>query len=174
MVDAIVGPPVTLPYLALSFARDELGQEEVPRGSNWGGHIPEYLSAVGIHQPAEWCAAFGCWCALKAAAALGRPLELRLSPGALRLLELNAALRIATPEVGALAVWDHGGGKGHVGLIEEITAADMGTIEGNTDEHGGRLGYMVARRRRLLDDPRLAGFIRLASPGAAVGERSLA
>ena len=36
-------------------ARDEIGQKEVPTGSNWGGKIPTYLKSVGITTPAPWC-----------------------------------------------------------------------------------------------------------------------
>ena len=40
----------------------EIGNEEVPRGSNWGDHIQKYLHSVGIDFPAAWCMAFVYWC----------------------------------------------------------------------------------------------------------------
>jgi hypothetical protein len=159
---ADTGPPITLPYLTLAFARDELGVEEEPRGSNDGPRVREYLAAVHMPPGVAWCAAFASWCVKQASASLGVPPLLHGAAGALRLLSLNPTLRIDRPEPGCLVVWDHGEGHGHVGLVEEVTPLDLGTIEGNTDEHGGAEGYMVARRRRLLDDPRLAGYLRVA------------
>src|SRR5579885_2058778 len=43
---------------AVQIAKGWIGQEEVPRGSNWGHFVSQCLAHVGIHSPAPWCAAF--------------------------------------------------------------------------------------------------------------------
>jgi len=46
----------------LDKARSQIGQTEVPPGSNGGGMVKEYLRAVGLGEGFPWCAAFLYWC----------------------------------------------------------------------------------------------------------------
>lgn len=46
----------------IDIAIQELGNEEIPRGSNWGVHVQKYLKSVHINFAASWCMAFVYWC----------------------------------------------------------------------------------------------------------------
>ena len=35
----------------LSIARSQVGNQEMPKGSNWGKHVQKYLASVGITFP---------------------------------------------------------------------------------------------------------------------------
>lgn len=43
---------------------------------------------------------------------------------------------------------DFNNGTGHAGFVEKVTGTTVYTIEGNTNDSGGREGYKVARRKR--------------------------
>lgn len=162
------GPPVDLATLTLDIARRELGVEEHPRGSNAGPRVNEYLAAVHMPPGAPWCAAFVCWCVREASKAMALTPRLEPAAGALRLLTLNPLLRLDKPTPGCIVVWRHADGKGHVGFVERLTGSGpqtpilLHTIEGNTNDEGGREGYEVAARVRPLKDPTIAGFLAIA------------
>lgn len=75
----------------------------------------------------------------------------------------------ATPREGALAVWRYGvGWQGHIGIVYALDEKDplkFLTIEGNTNQAGGREGIEVAKKIRFLNKPlttsglNLVGFI---------------
>ena len=50
----------------LQIAQKEVGNKEIPEGSNWGVHVQKYLASVGIKVPASWCMAFVYWCCKEA------------------------------------------------------------------------------------------------------------
>lgn len=137
-------------------------------GNNDGPDIREWLGRRGIHMPAAWCAAFACAMVEDAASALKDTLQLHRSAGALRLLELNPDLVLAEPETGALVVWDHGGGLGHVGIVTGVTLvggelAAITAIAGNTNAEGSRDANQVCERGFPFPQARrLAGYIRVA------------
>jgi len=72
-----------------------------------------------------------------------------------------------TPKIGALSVWRHGNGwQGHIGIVTGIGQnGAYNTIEGNTNDVGGREGYIVAKKTRHLNQPysatglNLIGFV---------------
>jgi hypothetical protein len=65
-----------------------------------------------------------------------------------------------TPAVGAIVVWDHGGGLGHVGLVEGVYGDKLVTIEGNTNVAGSREGDGVYRHTdRRVSDPKIVGYV---------------
>lgn len=71
------------------------------------------------------------------------------------------------PVPGALAVWRQGvDWRGHIGIVTELVDKNtFRTIEGNTNDSGGREGIEVARKMRFLNQPfkpkglNLVGFI---------------
>lgn len=71
------------------------------------------------------------------------------------------------PRPGSLIVWRLGKGwKGHIGIVESVKANVISTIEGNTNDAGGREGIEVARKLRKLawtngSGLNLVGFIYL-------------
>jgi hypothetical protein len=171
-------------------ARAYENQRERPEGSNWGeedGVVRKSLAAVRIAKSAAWCAGFACLCVLEAhlgarltesevwlhVHAENYPKGFRPSARALGLWELNPRLRVDKAECPSpedLAIYDHGGGKGHVDIVESsmILSSRPGafhfwTLGGNTNKGGGRTGVGVfGSIFRSSDDPQLKGFLRLS------------
>ena len=162
-----------LQLAAIRIARSYLGKQEPGPLANRGPEVDLWLAFVGIRpEPGEagkpWCAAFVSACIYQAASGLGVQCEFRKSAGALRLLDVNAELRVAEPDAGCLVVWDHGSGKGHVGIITGITRvgaeiASMDVISGNTNEEGSRDADSVVERGFPFPQARtVAGYLRIA------------
>lgn len=143
----------------LDIAAAEVGVRET--SPNRGQRVDEYHRYAG-RDPAltdSWCAQFLYWCYGHAAEALGVPNPLPASSRALGLWERSPdEYRIEPsmmPEAGDVFIIDHGGGKGHCGLV--VATPDPGdelihTIEGNTSVTGARNGDGVYRRTRLLSE----------------------
>jgi len=56
-----------------------------------------------------------------------------------------------TPKPGSLAVWRNGNSwQGHIGIVIENNGITFKTVEGNTNDKGGREGYIVATKNRVL------------------------
>ena len=131
---------------ALSFAQQALaagvggGQPARFRGPE----VDAYLASVGLHAPdAEsagypWCAAFVYWCFEQAVAADLTGISINPCPrtaGALHLYELAPArCRVNLPAPGDVFVLSHGGGKGHVGIVESASpdGFQITSVEGDT------------------------------------------
>jgi hypothetical protein len=71
-----------------------------------------------------------------------------------------------TPSIGAVAIWRYGNGwQGHGGIVVSFTNTKVTTVDGNTNDKGGREGYIVAEKTRGLNEPykakglNLVGFI---------------
>lgn len=151
---------MTLRERVLEIAITQIGQEEKPRGSNWGTPVKDYLFSVGIDFPASWCMAFLYWCIVKASKELGVPIPIYKSGGVLKTWQLSApSIKVKTAEVGDIFIFDYGKGLGHTGIIEKIEGEFMHTIDGNTNDTGSREGFEVCRKKRLLS--KAIGFIRL-------------
>ncbi len=81
------------------------------------------------------------------------------------------------PKNGAIAIFKHGNGpSGHTTIVVDEVLDDegrFGTVEGNTNDKGGRDGYITAEKRRKLHAPftltglNLVGFI-YAEPPASI------
>lgn len=151
--------------LALQIAISQIGQEEKPKGSNWGHPVQDYLASVNIHFPASWCAAFLYWCFDHAAGQLGQPNPVFKTGGVLSNWNNSKAHQInlvvlSQPEPGDIFIMDLGNGLGHTGIVESVNKdGSMNTIEGNTNDTGGREGFEVARRVRQKKAP-IIGFLR--------------
>lgn len=69
------------------------------------------------------------------------------------------------PEPGAIAIWqNYREGKphwtGHAGIVVEVSGDYMTTVEGNTNDDGGREGYEVAIKNRPIDfEPKYNGLV---------------
>lgn len=136
----------------VAVAQSQLGVSEQPPGSNKGPQVDQYLAAVGIHQPAAWCAAFAVWCHKQAG------VSIPATGGVLDLWNKSPDNRVKTPQPGDLFIQDHGKGTGHTGFIESVNGDTLTTIEGNTNDDGSREGYEVARRTRSA--AKMKGFLR--------------
>jgi len=135
----------------LEVAAREIGVREV--GRNRGERVETYLACVGLEPGNPWCAAFVSWVYLMASRELALPCPLHITGGALKLLRFaDPSERSEEPDVGAIFVIDHGGGLGHVGIVEQVERDHLVTIEGNSDGGGSREGDGVYRRvRRRVD-----------------------
>ena len=161
-------PPVTVqPTLSftdrlLNIARSQIGNEEIPHGSNWGKHVQKYLAAVGITFPASWCMAMIYWCANEAAKESGTTNPLIKTGGVLRQWnEIGKDYKSKTPQRGSIFIMDFGKGLGHTGIVEKVnTDGTMATIEGNaTTLSGSREGVEVCRKTRNISACK--GFINI-------------
>ena len=164
---AVVALP--LARLALASAIGEIGQSEVPKGSNLGPRVEAYLASVGLSGGNAWCMAFVYWCYKAAAMKLSVQTPVyktggvlacwNNSPLARRITKKDALANPALVLPGAQFFLDFGGGHGHTGIVERIDGNIIHTIEGNSNDEGSREGYEVCRRERNLTDTLLKGFI---------------
>jgi len=169
---------------ALTAAISQIGQSEVPPGSNRGPQVNEYLASVGLPpdwgeaNQRAWCAAFVYWCFNKAALKLGTNNPPYRSAGVLNVwrnfrknspqLTLTKEAALMKPSLitaGAFFIHDYGSGLGHTGFVEEVLGdGRLVSVEGNVAAEGepGREGVCVARvTRRKLTDDKLVGFVLL-------------
>lgn len=158
---------MTLPQLALQKAIGQLGQQEHPKGSNWGHPVQDYLASVGVRFPAAWCIAFIYWCFNDAAKELNAINRMHRSGGVLDVWHHTdpkykhpQGETGFVPQAGDICIMDHGGGLGHAGLVESFTD-NVNLVEGNTNNNGSREGFEVERKSRSPLQKQIVGYIRL-------------
>src|ERR1700733_8155729 len=140
---------------AVEAARTQVGQQEMPPGSNESPRISEYRSAVQGAVVGPWCADFASWCAAQAGTPLGVDGEGFQSVSALWSWAESSGRAVpaasGTPEAGDLIVW---GGE-HVGLVESVDPdGTIHTIEGNSSDE-------VAQRTYPPGGSGATGYVRL-------------
>jgi hypothetical protein len=140
---------------AVEAARTQVGQAEMPPGSNESPRITEYRSAVQGAVVGPWCADFASWCAAQAGTPLGENGEGFQSVSALWSWAESSGRAVpatnGTPEAGDLIVW---GGE-HVGLVESVDPdGTIHTIEGNSSDE-------VAQRTYPPGASGATGYVRL-------------
>jgi peptidoglycan hydrolase-like protein with peptidoglycan-binding domain len=166
-----VATQVASPLLAavLSTAASQVGVLEQPKNSNSGPQVDAYLRRAGVplNLPATqkpWCCAFVHWCFDEAARAQGRANVMVRTGGCLD--HWNRAGAQGTPRIaaskavndpslvqpGMIFIMDHGEGRGHTGLVEQVAGGMLHTIEGNTDASLTREGGGVYRLKRKIAD----------------------
>lgn len=124
----------------LHIARAEVGVKEI--GSNDGKRVREYLAYTGINQPAAWCAAYVSFVFHTAGYSQPRTAwSPALFPVARIVKEPKPAnvFGVYFPELKRIA---------HVGLVEKIKDDWIYSIEGNSNNNGGRNGDGVYQRLR--------------------------
>ncbi len=141
---------MTLREKALEIAKGEIGNQEIPKGSNDGPHVTKYLAAVGLKPPQFWCMAFVTWCFYEAADRMGIKLSI-LKTG--HVLTFYRWVRQHHPEWifsyamrGDIGIMDFGNDHGHTFIVEDGIDSRVNTIEGNSNDEGSRNGYEVAHR----------------------------
>lgn len=138
---------------ALSIAQAQVGQAEVPPGSNDGPSIATYRTATdGAYAGAPWCAYFVSWAFAQAGMPLG---EEGQGYGAVEQIRDWAARTGhlipagALPQPGDIVLY---GGR-HVGIVESVNAdGSLNTVEGNYQ-------HKVSRVHRSPSEA--TGFVRL-------------
>ncbi|SRR5258706_13851751 len=145
---------------ALAVAVSQIGQKEVPLGSNWGHPVQDYLASVGIEFAASWCMAFIYWCFEKVTQE-GAPNPLVRTAGVLHAWDTADPSHKVTgaPQPGDIFIMNFGHGLGHTGIVEALNGHTINTIEGNTNDTGAREGIEVCRRQRIIS-PLIVGFLR--------------
>ncbi len=167
-------PAGSLLRTVLDIAADQVGEREVPLGSNRGPMVDQYLQSVSptlLGNP--WCMAFVHWCFEQAAARHGvtNPApktasvwnaweEAQTMPG-VEIVTTAEAVRDSSKVVpGMVFFLDTGGRTGHTGFVSDIVQGRLVTIEGNTNDGGSREGIGVfTRAGRRMDSINL-GFVR--------------
>ena len=139
----------------LDIAKSQLGVQEIPKGSNKGHEVEQYLAAVGLPGGYSWCMAFIQWCFKQSQ--LKFPF---VSAGVLSVWAHTTALHTHDPLPGDVFVMEFAHGLGHTGFVELVDGNNIHTIEGNTNDDGSREGYEVARRIRKKES--ILGYIRIS------------
>ena len=143
-------------------AASQVGVMEVPRNSNCGPEVDDYLCRAGVNPGLAWCCAFTYWCFDEASKGLGRANPMVKTAGCLahwNKAEAKGAKRLPAREAidnpslirpGMVFIMDFGGGKGHTGFVERVEGGYVHTIEGNTDASQTREGGGVYRLKRKV------------------------
>ena len=155
--------------LALHTAQGQVGQSEVPKGSNSGPMVDKYLRSVGLSPGYPWCQAFVHWCYEQAATEHNVDNPVTKTAGvqdcwnhtlpARRILAERVLHEPAIVCPGDQFILLFGNGNGHTGIVEKVEGQILHTIEGNSNINGGREGYQVVRHQRSITEPALKGFI---------------
>jgi hypothetical protein len=150
-----------IPNLVIAIAQKEVGNEEIPRGSNWGVNVQKYLASVGINFPASWCMAFVYWCFDEAYKSQNMQNPLVKTGGVMHAWEVTATgHRASPPQPGDIFIMDFGQGLGHTGIVVSVDGPNLHTIEGNTNDTGSREGFEVCQKVRHISG--MKGFLRFS------------
>lgn len=150
--------------LAVASGEEARHVREVPVNSNRGPEVEQYQQRAGAYPGDPWCCAFVYWCFDEASQGLGRTNPMVKTAGCLdhwNRAKSNGAKRIMATAAkndpglvapGMVFIMDHGGGKGHTGLVEKVNGGLLTTIEGNTDASKTREGGGVYRLVRKVGE----------------------
>lgn len=158
----------------IDVAKKYIGQTEKPGNMGFNDAVFEKkMQAVGFQKKQAWCSYFAELCFKEAFPEKSAELDKLFDASAVRTFNnfKAAGYQISdVPVAGTLVVWQNyvNGQKqwtGHIGVsISAKLPHDFGTIEGNTNEHGGREGYIVYGKdrkvvRNIATGLRLLGFV---------------
>jgi len=162
--------PQSLTMAALLLAQQQIGQQEMPKGSNSGPMVDKYLLSVGLKPGYAWCQAFVYWCFANASARLSLRCPVIRTAGVQdcwnktsvmqKIARADALKNPSLIRPGYQFILLFGGGTGHTGIVERMDGNVVYTIEGNSNSTGNREGYEVVRQLRHLTDKALQGFIK--------------
>lgn len=161
-----------------AFAKAMVGQKEVT--GNMGFQSAEFenmMKEVGWKEGDQWCVFFAKLTWWQKAPAFLKPKIKSAISGSSQTTWENvskdpAFVTSKIPKPGDMVIWQsYKNGvpqwTGHAGIVEKVGFNDFKTIEGNTNDAGGREGYIVAQKDRTFNFDtnnglRLKGFIRFA------------
>lgn len=155
----------------LEIAASQVGVLEDPPGSNRGPQVEQYLASAGCVPGDPWCASFVYWCFREASKDLNISNPLVRTGSCIdhwnrtrgkKTTRLKAVNNPSLIHPGSVFIIDHGGGKGHTGIVKSINSGYIQTIEGNTNISGSREGLGVAELNRKINTIS-AGFIDYSS-----------
>lgn len=160
----------------VEIATKYIGQTEKPGNMGFNDdHFEAKMKAVGFVKTHAWCAYFAELCFKEAFPEKFQELDRLFSAGTIQTFRnfKDAAYLIGNvPHAGNLVIWQNmKEGKplttGHAGIVAEaIDQDDFWSIEGNTNDAGGREGYIVAKRMRKVipnvqNGLKILGFIQI-------------
>lgn len=147
-------------------AHDYIGQREKPNNSGFQNiEFQKKMEEVGWDSGEAWCASFAklVWLeAYKNSPERIAEIEKLFSKSATKTYQNfdesdwktqnPDGTPILAPQEGALVVWRMGNTwAGHIGIVcKVISKTEFETIEGNTNDAGGREGIEVAHKRRFV------------------------
>lgn len=140
---------MTTPNKVIAIAESQVGVKENPPGSN----RVLYSDWYGI--TGAWCAMWLSWVFYQAGLALSASTSkgFAYTPSGANWFKRQGAW-FTSPQVGDVVFFQFPGGPNrihHVGLVTAVNSdGSIDTIEGNTDDAGGRTGGRVMRRRRKV------------------------
>ena len=165
-------PAASLPALALQIAQSQVGEKEIPKGSNSGPMVNQYLQSTGLRPGFAWCQAFVYWCYEQAAIKLQQDNPMvktggvyncwNKTPDTSKVLKAAVTKDPGLVQPGMQFVLLFGKGAGHTGIVVSFDPATLTfqTIEGNSNTDGSREGYEVVLHQRKLTEPALQGFLK--------------
>lgn len=137
--------------------------EEEPKGSNRGPRVDAYLRAARTAVGQAWCAAFITFCMILAghdpfSKDPKKGVRYPASVASWREYAKASGRWSKEPKRGRLFVL----ASSHIGFVTRVyeSQGTVQTIEGNSNDEGGREGYEVTRRIRKISS--IEGFINLA------------
>lgn len=163
-VSEVSQDPLLAAVLQTACSEETKQVREVPKNSNRGPEVDEYLRRAGVSPGLSWCCAFVYWCFDEASHGMGSPNPMVKTAGCLdhwkrasargaKLIPAKTAVENpALVQPGMVFIMDHGGGLGHTGLVEIVTGGILTTIEGNTNASMSREGGGVYRLTRKIAD----------------------
>jgi hypothetical protein len=125
----------------VEIAEKEVGVQEAS-GRNDGPRVEEYLHSVGLHRGDPWCAAWVSWVYREAGypgPRTGWSPDLFPSKRLVKIPEPGDVFGIYIPTQGRIA---------HCGIVQRVHHDLVYSVEGNTNNSGGREGDGVYRRIR--------------------------
>jgi len=129
----------------MTIARAEIGVREIS-GPKHSPRVLEYHSITGLgasDDETPWCASFVCWCLEQAG--IWSPKS--AASAAFR----TWGVQVQDPQHGDLVVFDHGGGRGHVGFFTSREGSTVSVLGGNQSNAVGvaqfGLGKLHSYRR---------------------------
>lgn len=161
---------------AFEVASKYIGQTEKP--ANAGFNDAEFeakMKAVGFQPSFAWCALFAELVFKETYPAKAKELDKLFSASAVQTFknfEKASYLIGHAPREGFLVIWQQMKGgvpqwQGHAGIVGKVTDNWIfESIEGNTNDGGGREGYIVAKRTRkhiadVKDGLKVLGFVQI-------------
>lgn len=155
-------------HAVLEEAKRDLARGVSETSTNSGPIVDEYLRAVGIAPPANWCAAAVTAWIRRAYKRLGYEAPVKGSAQAKAFIGQFEKISQWVPKdqlskfagaipPGSIVIWSRGDPNswtGHIGVFEKQIGNELHTIDGNSGPKGDR----VARMQRKMDDPRLLGI----------------
>lgn len=156
-----------------------IGQTEKPRNSGFTNiDFERKMEAVGFEKGQAWCTYFGELVCKEAFPERKKEFGKLFNGSAVKTFENFKAAGytiLSLPQVGCLVVWQlqkdgEPQWQGHFGVVVEVPPAPdhwkFESVEGNTNDGGGREGYIVARKNRAVfkeveNGLKVLGFIQI-------------